>query len=119
VWRLQDEDGDATNFAVVEDDPMLISNLSVWTSPEAMAKFAWKTVHKRFYQKRHEWFEPLGSRSFVMWWVPEGEVPTLAESYERLRHLNDNGPSEKAFSWEAFPGVAAEMGLSLDVKPAS
>jgi hypothetical protein len=62
-------------------------------------------VHKRFYGQRHEWFEKMGERYFVMWWVPTGHLPTIAEAIERLEHLKANGASDYAFAWETLPSA--------------
>lgn len=99
VWRLQDEGGNATRIAFLEDDPEMIVNMSVWESPEALEDFTWNTLHKQFYARRAEWFQLMKSNHFVMWWVPAGHIPTLADAAERLAHLDKYGPSERAFGW--------------------
>src|SRR5262249_9461757 len=58
VWRLKDESGNNTNLRAF-DDPLIIANVSVWESPEALERYVWQTVHKRFYGHRHEWFEKM------------------------------------------------------------
>ncbi|HAI99705.1 MAG TPA: DUF3291 domain-containing protein, partial [Dehalococcoidia bacterium] len=35
--------------------------------------------------------------AYVVWWVSDDHVPTWEEAWERLEHLNDNGPSPYAF----------------------
>ena len=42
-------------------------NLSVWQTSRRWQHFVWQTVHKRFYGRRHEWFETIDERYFVMW----------------------------------------------------
>ncbi len=44
VWRLQSESGDATSIKVYEDD-MIIINLTVWESIDALREFAYKSAH--------------------------------------------------------------------------
>ena len=56
VWRLKDDSGNATNIRPFAD-PSMIVNLSVWENVEALERFVWQTVHKRFYGRRPEWFE--------------------------------------------------------------
>lgn len=99
VWRLKDDNGSATSMAA-EDDPLLIPNLSVWEDVPSLEAFVFQTVHKRFYQRRAEWFEVMERMHFVMWPVPVGHEPTLIEAYERLDHLNRNGSSDEAFGWD-------------------
>ena len=69
----------------------------------------WNTVHKRFYQKKGNWFEPMATPHFVMWWIGAGHIPTPAEALERLAHLTHKGPSERAFGWESLPDVERVM----------
>ena len=99
VWRLQDDGGNATSFRPY-DVPRIAIKMSVWTSVEALQRYVWQTVHKRFYGRRHEWFEKFEGPYFVMWWVPAGHIPTIQEAVERLEHLKLHGPGEDAFGWE-------------------
>jgi Domain of unknown function (DUF3291) len=104
VWRLQDDSGNATNIRPYAD-PQMAVNLSVWESVEALERFVWQTVHKRFYGRRPDWFEQMDRPHFVMWWVPAGHRPTIGEAKERLEHLPAHGPSEHAFGWESVPAA--------------
>jgi hypothetical protein len=98
VWRFQDESGNATSVQAF-DDPMVIVNMSVWETPEALERFVWGTIHRKFYERRDEWFQKMSSHHFVMWWVEEGHQPDLAEAKAKLEHLRAHGPSEEAFGW--------------------
>jgi len=100
VWRYTDESGNATSTRPYEGDPMMAVNMSVCENVESLEKYVWQTVHKRFYGRRHEWFEKMDERYFVMWWVPAAHRPTIAEAIERLDHLKANGASDYAFAWE-------------------
>ena len=104
IWRLQDDSGNATNFRPFPDPNMAV-NLSVWDSVEALERFVWLTVHKRFYGRRPEWFETLDGPHFVMWPVTVGHRPSLREAKERLEHLAAHGPSDYAFGWESVPAA--------------
>jgi len=104
VWRLKDESGNATNFRPFPD-PQMAVNLSVWESAEALERFVWQTVHKRFYGRKPEWFDALETPHFVMWWVSAGHRPSLEEAKERLEYLSAHGPSEFAFGWESVPAT--------------
>jgi hypothetical protein len=103
VWRYQDDSGNATSTRPYADDPRMAINMSVWENVEALERYVWQTVHKRFYGRRKEWFEKMDERYFVMWWVPPGHRPTVQEAIERLDHLRKHGPSEHAFGWETLP----------------
>jgi len=100
VWRYRDSSGNATATRPYAGDPLMAVNMSVWENVESLEKYVWQTVHKRFYAQRHEWFEKMDERYFVMWWVPVGHLPTIAEAIERLEHLKAHGPGEHAFAWE-------------------
>jgi hypothetical protein len=104
VWRLKDETGNATNIRAF-DDPRMAVNMSVWESVEALEKYVWQTVHKRFYGRRTEWFEHLDRPYFVMWWVKAGHRPTIEEALGRLDHLRVHGSSEHAFGWDGIAGA--------------
>ena len=104
VWRLQDDSGNATGFLAF-DDPRMNLNMSVWESVEALEGYVWQTVHKRFYGRRHEWFDKLDGPYSVMWWVAPAHRPTIAEALERLDHLKAHGPSDYAFGWDSLPAA--------------
>ncbi|MDX2234946.1 MAG: DUF3291 domain-containing protein [Hyphomonadaceae bacterium] len=103
VWRFTDETGAATNTTPFDDDPDMLINLTVWESAETLEHFVYKTLHQRFYNKRHHWFDPTVTPRLVMWWIPEGTLPTPKEAVARWRKLRAEGPSAEAFGWE---GVA-------------
>ena len=98
VWRLKDESNNATAIRP-ESDPTMAVNLSVWESVEALERFVWSTVHKQFYNRKGEWFEKLSAPHLVMWPVPVGHFPDLAEAMERLQQLKARGDSDSAFGW--------------------
>ena len=90
VWRLQDEFGAATTIRAF-DDPLMIVNLTVWESIEALRAFAYRSDHVEFLRRRREWFEPLDGPSLVLWWVPAGHRPTIDEARDRLDRLAPTG----------------------------
>jgi hypothetical protein len=104
AWRLTDDNGSVTDTPAF-DDPMLITNMSVWRDAESLEHFVWNTVHKQIYRKRAEWFSVMDKQHFVMWWVDEGYQPTLEEAKRRLQHLHESGDSDFAFGWAHLPHV--------------
>ena len=98
VWRLKDDSGHAMNMRVY-DDPRILPNLTVWENAQALERFVWRTLHRRFYLRRQEWFVPVDGPPLVMWWIPAGHRPSLAEGVERLDELRAQGPSARAFGW--------------------
>ena len=73
------------------------TTLSVWADIKALETFAFKTVHRRFYDKRAAWFEEHARPYMTMWYVPRGQVPTVAEAGDRASDLLENGDSARAF----------------------
>lgn len=100
VWRLKDEDNNATGFNPFNDEQVII-NLSVWKDKESLEYFTYKTFHVDFLRRRKEWFQKYRKASYVLWWIKDGQYPTLEEALERLEYLQKNGPSEYAFSFQA------------------
>jgi hypothetical protein len=98
VWRLKDNSGHAMNMRVY-DDPAILPNLTLWETPQALERFVWQTLHGRFYRRREDWFAPIDT-PLVMWWVPAGERPSMAEGVSRRDHLIARGPSDHAFCWQ-------------------
>jgi hypothetical protein len=105
VWRLKGEDpGNALDVRPFADPTMAV-NMSVWETVADLENFVWKTVHQRFYNRKAEWFEKLQSHHLVMWYVAEGQVPTLADAEERLHHLEAHGNTDFAFDWSHLEHV--------------
>jgi Domain of unknown function (DUF3291) len=101
VWRLKDDSGHAMNMRVY-DDPAILPNLTLWENAAALERFVWQTVHGRFYRRREEWFDKIET-PLVLWRVPAGERPSLADGVARLDHLKTHGASDYAFGWESLP----------------
>jgi hypothetical protein len=108
VWRLKDESNNATALRPFDDSNMLV-NMSVWESVGALEGFVWATVHKQFYNRKGGWFENLAMPHFVIWPIPAGHVPELAEAETRLEHLTRNGDSDYAFGWGHLPHIKLWM----------
>ncbi len=104
VWMHRDEaDGHAMHQPTPWPDAA--ANLSVWERAEDLEQFVWNTVHRAFYARKAEWFEAMRTHHFVMWPVPEGHRPTLAEAKARLDHLDAHGDTDHAFGWGHLPHV--------------
>lgn len=76
------------------------TTLSVWADVKSLENFAFHTVHDRFYRKKADWFLPHSKPYIVFWFVPVGQLPTIAEAVERADHLLAQGDSEFAFGWD-------------------
>ena len=103
VWRLQTEDGNATAIRAFDDD-MLIVNMSVWESVEALGDFVYRSDHVAVMRRRREFFERMAEAFMVLWWVPAGHRPSVHEAKDRLARLRRHGPTQEAFTFrERFP----------------
>ena len=105
VWRMVDEQRDELGRNAVCSGPSTLMTLSVWQTPEDLEHFVWKTLHKRIYNNRHQWFSQMKSHTLVTWWIDEGRIPSLEEARQRLDHLDENGDSDYAFGWSHLPHV--------------
>ncbi len=103
VWRLQTDDGNATSIQAF-DDELVITNLSVWESVEALSDYVYRSGHVSFLRRKREWFERYGSAHLVLWWVPSGHRPTVSEALARLDIVHSGDPTADAFSFSTpFP----------------
>ena len=95
VWRLVDDDGLSSSYVRLpgEDDPKIVVNMSVWADLDSLKHFMLKSGHAIYLRRRTEWFERSDEATSVCWWIPAGEVPTLADAYRRLLHLREHGPT--------------------------
>lgn len=110
VWRLQDEGGDATSIRAFPDELMIV-NMSVWESIEALWDFVYGGGHLEVMRRRREWFSRIEGHQ-VLWWVPAGRAPTVEDAKERLELLAEHGPTPEAFTFKrrfAVPGVSAAV----------
>jgi Domain of unknown function (DUF3291) len=103
VWRLKDENNNATSINPYNDEQIII-NVSVWATIQDLEHFVYKTFHTDFLRRRKEWFQSFGKAYTAMWWVPEGQFPTIEEATEKLDYLQKNGPSAVVFDFKnKFP----------------
>ena len=115
VWRLQTEQGNATDIQPVEDDELEIVNMSVWESIEALGDYVYRSDHTGFMRRRREWFERYGTAYLALWWVPTGHIPTIEEAFERLDVIERDGPTADAFTFRhPFPPPSAAARETFD-----
>jgi Domain of unknown function (DUF3291) len=102
IWRLTGED---------PNDPAILSlgenrlvNISVWRDIASLSDYAYRSDHAAALRRRSDWFFAQSQATLVLWWVPAGSIPSIAEAVQRLAHLRELGPSPHAFSFrEQFP----------------
>ena len=103
VWRLQSDDGNATDLEH-EFGSDVIANASVWESVEHLHTYVYRTAHAEIMSRRKQWFSLMNQAYNVLWWVPQGHRPTLVEAKLKLDLLKEKGPTPNAFTFKkAFP----------------
>ena len=109
VWRLQTEEGNATAIRPFENENLLV-NMSVWRDVEALSKYVYNSAHVEIMRRRREWFERMNEAFLVLWWVPKGHRPGVAEAVAKLEVLRTRGPTTEAFTFrQAFPAPDASQ----------
>lgn len=102
IWRLSDEAMEAGQLdpdGPMGGNPRAASTLSVWRDLPSLESFVFKSVHRIFWRRRTDWFEPGQGLRLVLWWVAPGTRPTLAEAVARADHLHAHGDTDHAFGW--------------------
>src|SRR5688572_23379196 len=100
VWRLKADAGAPSSYIKFSDDDLTIVNMSVWTSVDALFAYVYRSGHGEVYRNRRAWFEPI-AQPFALWWMAEGDVPSLDEGRRRLELLSRVGPTADAFTFKA------------------
>ena len=98
VWRLVGDGADATSLRPFEED--VIVNMTVWENIESLYQYAYYSDHADIFRRRGEWFHKPVEAMVVLWWIPEGHIPTVAEAKERLLHLRAHGATPFAFTFK-------------------
>ncbi|MCE2971218.1 MAG: DUF3291 domain-containing protein [Burkholderiales bacterium] len=102
VWRLQTEEGDATALRPLGENTLV--NMSVWRDVQSLNDYVYRSAHVEIMRRRKEWFERMAQAWAVLWWVPSGHRPDVAEAAERLAELRAQGPTPRAFTFkQAYP----------------
>jgi len=103
VWRLQSDEGDATAIRAF-DDPLIIVNLSLWESVEALREYVYGGEHLAVLRQKRDWMEKLPSPSLALWWLPAGELPDVLMARCKLEQLQAQGASPEVFTFaRPFP----------------
>lgn len=103
LWRLQGEEEDAAVIRVF-DDPLILFNMSVWDSIEALFAYVYKSDHVLPLSNRKEWFAPMDGPGQVLWWISQGQIPSVEVAKGRLETLATQGPTLEAFTFaKRFP----------------
>ena len=107
VWRLKDDSGNATSIKILTD-PKAVLNVTVWRSVQDLFRFTYQSDHSYFVRHSARWFVPTSKRAMVLWNLADNaSMPTPEEAFERLRHLEQEGPSEFAFDFKSASKFAS------------
>ena len=104
VWRYSTDSGHSMDERIF-DDPDIALNFTIWEDVASLKEYTYRSEHKDFLRRRRNWFVEMPEWPIVvLWWIPAGTIPTLAEAKNRLEHLRDQGPTPEAFTFrEAYP----------------
>ena len=119
-WRLQTDDGNATSLRPFGDEYLV--NLSVWRDVASLHDYVYRSAHKDIMARRREWFHHMREAWSVLWWVPAGHRPTVAEAKVRLQMVRADGPSADAFTFKrpfTAPGTSTAQTGFDDTCPAT
>jgi hypothetical protein len=116
IWRLQTEAGNATDL-LPTSDPLFIVNLSVWTEPDALFNFVYRSAHTPEMARRREYFAPFEGAYQALWWVPARHIPSIDEGLSRLWRLDRYGPTPFAFTFKARFPAPGLPGSPVDMQP--
>jgi hypothetical protein len=116
VWRLAGAEA-AAPAATDAHDPRLLFNMSVWTSAEALFDYVYKSEHTALMLQRRQWFEKPAQAHLVLWWIPTGHIPSVAEGLQRLGLLRNVGPNPDAFTFKQRFPTPGSTGTPDDMRP--
>ncbi len=101
VWRWQEDQEPAQPNPLGE---LTLINISVWRDVAALRAFVYRSAHAQVMARRQDWFERMSQPFVVLWWIPRGCRPTVAEALARLATLRESGPTPAAFTFaQAHP----------------
>lgn len=98
IWRLQDESGDATAIRAF-DDPNLLINMSVWRDMQSLRNFVYRSIHTELLRQKDSWFTQPTKGYQVLWWLPEGQLPTLEQAKLKIELIQRRGATAEAFDF--------------------
>jgi len=98
VWRLKTDEGDATAIDHFGADYLV--NMSVWRDVDSLHRYVYRSAHNEVMAQRKLWFDRMLEAYSVLWWIPAGTVPTIAQADDRLQRLRQSGPTAEAFTFK-------------------
>lgn len=92
---------------LIYHEPAML-NVSIWDSIENLHRFTYASKHGEMLSRRAEWFVRSDQPTYVLYWIPAGEIPTEREVKRRFDHLCERGATPHAFTFES-PFTVDEM----------
>ncbi|MBL8525893.1 MAG: DUF3291 domain-containing protein [Betaproteobacteria bacterium] len=115
VWRYLSDSRDL--YARQYEDSRVLFNMSVWRDIDSLHAYTYRTAHAQLFAQRRKWFDDamsvMHSRSVALWWIPAGQIPTVAEAKQRLAHITANGPTAFAFTFKQRFAANGEKLVSI------
>lgn len=100
VWRLIENENNATSINVFEDT-FLIVNMSVWQSIDDLFQFTYASEHLEIFKRKKEWFHKMKEMHMAFWFIEEDKTPTVQDAKERLAYLQKHGETPYAFTFKS------------------
>ncbi|NNE12035.1 MAG: GNAT family N-acetyltransferase [Ilumatobacter sp.] len=97
VWRLQTDEGNATDIQIFPN-PLQLVNMSVWETVDDLKTYVYRSPHVEYFRRRAEWFE-RDDRRVALWSIAPGTIPELSDAVRRVEFLERHGPSPYAFGF--------------------
>ena len=105
IWRIKNVPpgslASIKNYLRLESEDRIFFNLSVWRSLETLKRFTYETAHKGLLRDKHSWVPASERANYVLWWLPEGDIPTINEAASKFTELDSRGPTERAFTFRS------------------
>lgn len=112
VWRLQTDEGNATDIHVFPN-PLELVNMSVWETVDDLKAYVYRTEHVEFFRRRAEWFEADAKR-VALWHVAVGDNADLDDAVRRVEFVERSGVTPYAFGFGRTPATLLFEETDLD-----
>jgi hypothetical protein len=99
IWRLKDDSNNATSINPYNDERIIV-NMSVWKSLDHLQQFVYHGKHAEVLRQKRDWFVNFGRPFSALWYVAAGNYPTVEDAVDRLKSLQENGPTPYAFDFK-------------------
>ena len=99
IWRIPDHQSELQLFDL-GFDKLISSTVSVWKDIESLKDYTYNSLHGVYLKRSLEWFKKIDGPQLVIWNVENDDQPTFKESFYRLEHLKNNGPTDYAYAWK-------------------